>query len=288
MIMPDRLKDWLKNFSVLVRVKRALSERDSQHDMDSQILGRFPLFEPWSAGPSRARADLTVLAVNQTFPLLATYLEKTGRDTVPVVSAEGLCTTEASQRASIRLRELFDEYGSDKASQGYHWIYGSILGHKDSVSAVLEIGIGSTDKAYVSHMPELGRPGASLRAFRDFLPDAQIYGADVDRGILFEEKRIKTLFVDQTDRQTFDILAQRIGNTFDLIIDDGLHTPNANIGVLLFALENLKVGGWLIVEDIIEHALPLWKLIAALAPPSHRPILIRAGGAIVFAMERLR
>ena len=36
-----------------------------------------------------------------------------------------------------------------------------------------------------------GKPGASVRAFRDYFDKAIIYGADIDSKILFFEKRIK-------------------------------------------------------------------------------------------------
>ena len=37
---------------------------------------------------------------------------------------------------------------------------------------------------------------------------------------------------------------------YDVIIDDGLHSIGANFNTLLFGLDHLKVGGWLIIEDI--------------------------------------
>ena len=88
-----------------------------------------------------------------------------------------------------------------------------------------------------------------------------IVGADIDKRILFEEKNIKTFFVDQTKLETFDLLASRVNRKFDLIIDDGLHAPNANIASLIFALKYLKKDGWFVVEDIQSSKLPLWRCI---------------------------
>ena len=39
-----------------------------------------------------------------------------------------------------------------------------------------------------------GKPGASLRAWRDYFENALIYGADIDKNILFKENRINTFF----------------------------------------------------------------------------------------------
>ena len=64
---------------------------------------------------------------------------------------------------------------------------------KNSVTNIFEIGLGSINTKIVSNMGKFGKPGASLRAFRDFCPNAIIYGADIDQSILFKEERIKTL-----------------------------------------------------------------------------------------------
>jgi SAM-dependent methyltransferase len=283
----NSIREWLTRFPTLVAVKRAVWR--AFYGSDSEIIGKLPLFEPWSPGPLPARANLTILAANQTFPFLAHYLSKIGKDNVAFIQAKDLCADEVSKRASDELKQLFNKYGSDKAAtHDYHFIYGAILSQRLSITAVLEIGVGSNNEDVVSNMGSHGKPGASLRAFRDFLPNAQIYGADIDKRILFKDERILTFFVDQTNLESFDTLAENIGNSFDLIIDDGLHSPNANIAVLIFALNRLKLGGCLIVEDTKESALPLWKVVAALLPTEYRPRLIRAGGgAIVFAVERL-
>ena len=80
----------------------------------------------------------------------------------------------------------------------YHLIYGEILsrlGVKNPLN-ILEIGLGSHNSSIVSHMEPNFTPGASLRAFRDVAKSSQIYGADIDREILFSDKRIQTAYVD--------------------------------------------------------------------------------------------
>jgi hypothetical protein len=131
-----------------------------------------------------------------------------------------------------------------------------------------------------------GRPGSSLRAFRDFLPNAQIFGADVDRRILFEEERILTHFVDQNDVKSFEPLGRLVGSELDVIIDDGLHTPSANLAVVLFALEHLRIGGWLIVEDILPAAQPVWEVVAALVPAEFETYIISTDSSLLFAARR--
>ena len=47
-----------------------------------------------------------------------------------------------------------------------------------------------------------GKPLASLRAWRDYFKNAKIFGADVDKDCLFNEDRIKTFYVDQSDKDS--------------------------------------------------------------------------------------
>ena len=133
-----------------------------------------------------------------------------------------------------------------------------------------------------------GKPGTSLQAFRDFCPQAMINGTDIDERILFEEQRIKTFFVDQTDPSTFERLKADVSGDFDLVIDDGLHSPNANIESLRFGLQIVRPGGWVVIEDIAKEATDIWKLVAALLPLSRFNCrLYEAAGAMVFAVNRL-
>ena len=51
-----------------------------------------------------------------------------------------------------------------------------------------------------------GRPWACVRGWRDLSPNALVYGADIDRNILFEEDRIKTFYCDQLDENAIRAL----------------------------------------------------------------------------------
>ena len=144
----------------------------------------------------------------------------------------------------VALGKLFDSYKSDKGSNhNYHIIYSYIFHYLgiNSKLNILEIGLGTNNPDLVSSMGSSGKPGASLYSFRDYLPNAAIYGADIDKEILFESERIKTTYVDQLEMSTFDELSKTFGNIYyDLIIDDGLHSIGANLNTLLFALNRLK------------------------------------------------
>ncbi len=107
-----------------------------------------------------------------------------------------------------------------------------------------------------------GKQGASLRAFRDFCPNAEMYEIDIDERILFNEDRIKTFEIDQTKLNAFNNLNKLIGGNFDLIIDDGLHEPLANLNSLNFAFKNIKKNGWTVIEDIYISFFPIREKIS--------------------------
>ena len=102
------------------------------------------------------------------------------------------------------LKILMDNYGSDKGGKNnehnFAQYYSQIFhNQKDKIENFLEIGLGTNDINMPSNMGKDGKPLASLRAWRDYFKNANIYGADIDRNILNDENRIKTFYVDQTN-----------------------------------------------------------------------------------------
>ena len=184
-----------------------------------------------------------------------------------------------------------DKFGS---RHNYTALYDHLFrGSCKSVKTLLEIGIGSLSVSVDSnmrfHTPWVYRiatrliptrlvnevvhslygeknfpiyqPGASLRSWREYFPNAQIFGADVDRSILFNSDRINCCWVDQKSPEAIQNLFSQIGSQIDVIIDDGLHTLEAHCITLENSLPHVASGGWLIVEDIEEknlYALRKW------------------------------
>lgn len=173
-------------------------------------------------------------------------------------------TTHYSVRRPSFLNSLCEAYGSDKGAIGteghpYTWAphsyadwYERHLGHcRDGVRAVFECGLGTNNPDTPSSMGERGKPGASLRVWRDYFPNAEIYGADVDRGSLFQDERIRTFYVDQTNAAEVDELWRQVGDVqFDLFIDDGLHEGDAAVTLLKGSLHKVKPGGLYVIEDV--------------------------------------
>lgn len=175
------------------------------------------------------------------------------------------------QESSAReLTELFNSYGSDKGSQrlghpngswpahNYSEVYGTLFDHcKRHIRSVFECGLGTNNEDVPSNMSASGMPGASLRAWRDYFPNATVIGADIDERVLFQEQRIRTYFVDQTDSQSVRQLWAEVGQVhFDLMIDDGLHTFEAGITLFEGSWDNLARGGVYAIEDVVPSDLP--------------------------------
>ena len=253
-----------------------------------QIIQKLPTFYVSSAGMPEALAALTLQTAEQSFPFLAQLSQYFGHATLCASPIDSFVHDASARAASEQLAALFNQYGSDKASiHNYHLLYGAILNTPNNIRAVLEIGMGTNNEDVVSTMGREGHPGASLRAFREFLPNAHIYGADIDERILFNETRIETFFVDQTDLAITKQLFENLHQKFDLIIDDGLHAPNANISVLLAGLDYLNTGGCLVVEDIASSHLPVWQVIASLIPAEqYSHFLVQSKAAYLFVIQR--
>lgn len=141
------------------------------------------------------------------------------------------------------LRQLFDKYNCDK---GYKHLY-DILYEKDFKDArnkklnILEIGV---------------LEGASTRAWLEYFPNATLYIVDLFDRVSLEKlpdiinhKRVKWLQHDSTNPSIKAEIA-KWDVKFDIIIDDGLHTPAANKATFFNLIDFLKETGTYYIEDV--------------------------------------
>jgi hypothetical protein len=147
-------------------------------------------------------------------------------------------------------------YGSDKGGRNNHHNYSDyyselFFNQRKRIKNFLEIGLGTNDISMASNMGKEGIPLASLKAWRDYFENANIYGADIDKNILKNDTRIKTFFVDQTNPETIKLMFEKIGvNKFDIILEDGLHEYSANICFFENSIDFLSDDGIYIIEDV--------------------------------------
>jgi hypothetical protein len=154
---------------------------------------------------------------------------------------------------------------------------------------ILEIGMGTNNVDIPSNMGKNGKPGASLRAFRDWAPNSSIIGADIDRCILFSEERISTFFVDQTVPDTLQSLGSNFPKgSFDLVIVDGLHNTWANLNTVILGLDLVKINGVIVVEDIPKEDIPTWQIASSILNSSceSQSVVTKTQMDYVFIIQR--
>jgi len=164
---------------------------------------------------------------------------------------------------------IMAEEGSDKSpikngwhnyTVKYHSLFNS---HKNEIKTVFELGLGTNFTDVPSSMGPNGIPGASHRGWARYFKNANIYGADIDKRILFQEDRIQTYFVDQTKVETINELwkNKELDIQFDVMIDDGLHDLEANITFLTNSFHKLKNNGIYVIEDVAYTEIIKYKNI---------------------------
>jgi len=158
------------------------------------------------------------------------------------------------------LCELAFKHKTDKCPQIFHSYtpeYYRILKGKN-FKKVLELGIGSL--VTMKHVKDY-QIGASLMMWRDFFPEAQIYGVDNDPSTMIQRERIMTFLSDTTNSEDMKELIKTIGSDIDLVIDDGPHYTGCQIGTARTLLPLLKKEVIYIIEDCrnperIKRSLP--------------------------------
>lgn len=159
---------------------------------------------------------------------------------------------------------IMNYYGSDKGSpedtvnHSYTRLYSNLFAPvKNDPVRVFELGLGTNNTDMVSNMGTSGKPGASLRGWRHFFPNGQIFGADIDRRVLFTDERIYTFYCDQNVGETIREMWESpiLAEEFDIIIEDGLHIFESNVNFFEHSYHKLKVGGVFVIEDIMYYNL---------------------------------
>lgn len=152
------------------------------------------------------------------------------------------------------MTELAKTTGTDKWQHSYIPFYHQLFNEKrQEIKRVLEIGIGDWS----------GRR-TSLLLWRDFFPNAYIFGVDnEEKNMINGEKRITTLLRDQSSEVSLKDIWRVIAGGFDLIIDDGSHNPDHQLLSAQILMPLLKEDGVYIIEDVndptsIIEGLPMY------------------------------
>lgn len=135
------------------------------------------------------------------------------------------------------LSDLFNKYGCDKSKKHkYHLVYEPFFESiRYETINILEIGVFK---------------GNSIEVWLDYFPNATIYGVDIFTRVKPED--IEILKHPQVNWAKCDSTVSNVKEwediKFDIIIDDGLHTPEANLKTFNSFKNQLR--GSFFVEDV--------------------------------------
>ncbi len=175
---------------------------------------------------------------------------------IPVKALVEQFLSQKEYQVPTTLCAIMTSFGSDKGDERHNYttLYSKLFSPwKNEKVNLFELGIGTNFTDIPFNMGAEGKPGASLYGWSLFFPQGQIYGADIDRRILFNEPPIKTYYCDQTDKTSIqELFLQNDLNDirFHIMIDDGFHEFNANLNFLLNSFSKLEKGGIYIIEDL--------------------------------------
>lgn len=142
------------------------------------------------------------------------------------------------------LDTLFNKHGCDKSSRHkYHLVYERDFSNiQNERINILEIGIFK---------------GNSIKAWLEYFPNAHIYGIDIFTRINPEEigvlnnDRVHWIRGDSLSDSVVEQVNEAWPNiTFDVIIDDGKHTPEANRLSFKNLSQFLNKNGSYYIEDV--------------------------------------
>ena len=162
------------------------------------------------------------------------------------------------------LQELAEFFFLDKCNKYLHNYIPIYEKHLDErrniITNIFEIGIGCIERNQMTHMSKYNyKTGNSLRAWKHYCKNANIYGIDIFEECLFEEPQIKTFICDQSNAAQLQGLMDKINVKMDLIVDDGSHVIEHQVISFMTLEKYLTDDGIYIIEDIWNHHFDQWK-----------------------------
>ena len=139
-----------------------------------------------------------------------------------------------------QLKKLSKKYPSSKTTFNYFDLYYSHFSSlKNKKLNILEIGV---------------LDGDSLRIWRDFFPNANICGFDINKKN-FTIKNVDIKVGNQVDTLFLSKIVKKY-KYFDIIIDDGSHISNHVIKTFNFLFDYLSENGFYVIEDLQTSYFP--------------------------------
>lgn len=131
-----------------------------------------------------------------------------------------------------------DKFGLHDYTPNYHKLFAHM---RDKPIKVLEIGVGG--------YADDDRGGQSLEVWRDYFPNAEITGIDIQKKTMDLGPRVEILQGSQVDAEFLkDLVAKR--GPFDIIVDDGSHRNEHIVESYQLLFPSLVPGGIYVAEDV--------------------------------------
>lgn len=134
------------------------------------------------------------------------------------------------------LDQIFIEKGTDKSSLSHNYspYYEMFFGPlRNEPLSIMELGVYS---------------GASVRAWKEYFPNANIFGVDVTYHPQINEDRVFMIEADLSKQEDIDRLSVV---PYDIIVDDAAHRGDHQVACFRTLFQSLKPGGLYIIEDIL-------------------------------------
>ena len=154
------------------------------------------------------------------------------------------------------LYKIWQKYPTDKCKNiGHDYIpsyEGMFFPIRNDVKNVLEIGTGCLAHEYAMKKGVSNyNNGNSMRMWRDYFPNANIYAIDIFKeGMIYDEERITTFVADQSSFENLEYIKNKIGDKLDIIIDDGSHIGQHQIFSFINLEKSLSDIGIYVIEDV--------------------------------------
>lgn len=144
----------------------------------------------------------------------------------------------------LAIRHGTDKFGFHDYTPRYHKLFARF---RDRPLRLLEIGVGGYQ--------DEDRGGQSLAVWRDYFPQGEITGIDIQKKVLDLGPRVRILQGSQVDA---DFLARVVADRgpFDLIIDDGSHRNEHVVESWRLLWPTLAPGGVYVAEDVQTAFMP--------------------------------
>jgi hypothetical protein len=173
---------------------------------------------------------------NKTNKILNSFnFSITEKDSESVKGLKNLEFVFSNKNETNRFKEIGLKYECDKVSRHkYHELYPNIFDKfKNEDINLFEIGVCE---------------GKSLKVWKEFYPNCNVFGLDIQREIFNED--VKIFKGDQSNINDLINVVNQIPKC-DIIIDDGSHVPEHQLKTFYYLFENLlKDGGTYVIEDV--------------------------------------